>query len=304
MFCDERGDGGLTSGGKRRWLPLRPFPTRDLTFRLRRRPMTAAHLGMLMKQMNALGFVLSILVTLVGGSAARASSLPVGTGFVSCNTSPGITDPVSCTGATNSGLVTYSPFAGVSGSALGEGLVDQAGVFGVLNYSFEVTGGAVGDVVPVDLNTTLTAVPISGGSVFSEIIVTADTDAGVTICNTGCIDEATGFSGTLQVNALSGTIYTNAIHLEIEVIGALGGTSDVDGGTASADPFLFIDPTLSDAGAYSIEVSPNIGNVSEAVPESATWAMLLVGFAALAGLRYHRVDRRRSQRQQSPLGIA
>jgi hypothetical protein len=265
--------------------------------------MTAAH-GGLMKQMNALGFVLSILVILVGGSASRANSLPVGTGFVSCNTSPGVNDPVSCTGATNSGLVTYSPFAGVSGNADGQGLVDQAGVFGVLNYSFEVTGGAVGDVVPVDINTALTAIPISIGSVFSEIIITADTDAGVTICNTGCTDEATGFTGTLQVNALSGTVYTNAVHLEIEVIGALGGTSDFDGGMASADPFLFIASTFPDAGDYSIEVSPNIGNVSEAVPEPATWGMLLVGFAALAGLRYHRVYKRRSQWPQSPLEIA
>ena len=180
--------------------------------------------------------------------------------------------------------------------------MDQAGVFGVLNYSFEVTGGAVGDVVPVDISTALSAIPISIGSVFSEIIVTAGTDAGVTIC-TGCSDEATSFTGTLQVNAVSGTIYTNAIHLEIEVIGALGGTSDVDGGTASADPFLFIAPAFPDAGAYSIEVSPNIGNVSEAVPEFATWAMLLVGFAALAGLRYHRVYGRHSQRLQSPLEL-
>ncbi len=200
--------------------------------------------------------------------------------------------------------MTYSPFAGVSGSADGQGLVDQAGVFGVLNYSFEVTGGAVGDVVPVDIDTALTAIPISIGFVFSEILVTADTGAGVTICNTGCSDEATGFTGTLQVNALSGTIYNNAIHLEIDVIGALGGTSDFDGGTASVDPFLFIAPTFPNAGDYSIEVSPNIGNVSEAVPEFATWAMLLVGFAALAGLRHHRVYSRHSQRLQSPLEIA
>jgi hypothetical protein len=108
----------------------------------------------------------------------------------------------------------------------------------------------------------------------------------------GCSDGATSFTGALHVNALSGTIYTNAIYLEIEVIGALGGTSDFNGGTASADPFLFIPSTFPDAGTYSIEVSPQIGNVFEAVPESATWAMMLVGFAALAGLRYHRVYKR------------
>jgi hypothetical protein len=241
-----------------------------------------------MKHTSALGLGFAMLAALaiaVDGSAARANSIPDGTGFVQCTTKTGlITDPVSCDGGTDSGLVTYAPFAGVSGSAFGEGLVDEAGVFGVLNYSFEVTGGNPGDVVPVDIETTLSAIPRSIGHVFSEIIVSADTSSSVTICNLQCTDEAIGFTGILQVDALSGAVYTNAIHLEIEAIGALGGTSDFNGGSASADPYVFIPAPF--ASQYTVEVSPNIGNALAAtVPEPGAWAMLLVGFATLAGLR-------------------
>jgi hypothetical protein len=113
--------------------------------------------------------------------------------------------------------------AGVSGSAYGLGLVDEAGVFGFLSYSFEVIRGNPGDIVPVDIDTELQAIPNSIGYVFSEIGVTAYTSAGVTICSSACgagSGEA-GFTGTLQVGALSGAVDT--VHLEAEVIGALGG---------------------------------------------------------------------------------
>jgi hypothetical protein len=259
----------------------------------------AVHGFRIMKQMSAFGWALAILTVAIGSSAAQ---VPDGSGFVQCTTSSGYITGVTCNGGTDSGQVTYAPFAGVSGSAFGEGLVEEAGVFGVLNYSFEVTGGTAGDVVPVDVDTTLQAIPNSIGYVFSEIGVTANTSAGLTICSSGCgagVGE-TGFTGVLQVSALSGTIYTDAIHLEIDVIGALGGTSDFDGGMASADPYIFVPPAY--ASEYSIEVSPNIGNVPMGtVPEPATWAMLLVGLAALAGLRYHREA---AHSPQSPLEIA
>ena len=208
-----------------------------------------------MGKLVVLSGALAILSVATGGSAAQANSLSAGTGFVQCTTTTGlITDPVSCNGGTDSGLVTYAPFAGVSGRAFGEGLVEEAGVFGVLNYSFEVTGGNPGTVVPVDINTTLQAMPISIGYAFSEIGVTAINSAGVTICSNGlgCTGQ-TSFTGTLQVNALSGAV--NTVHLEIEVIGALGNASDFNGGMASADPYIYIAPTFNNADGYGIEVS-------------------------------------------------
>jgi len=230
---------------------------------------------------RAWGWTLAVLAIAIVGSAARAGTLPAGTGFVQCTTSAGyITDPTSCNGGTDNGQVTYAPLPGVGGNANGYGLVEEAGVFGVLNYSFEVIGGKVGDVVPVDIDTVLTAIPNSIGYVFSEITVAANTSTGETICSSSCGagDGETGFTGTLQVDAVAGTIYTNAVHLEIEAIGAYGTGSDYDGGTASADPHLFIPSTFPNVDEYSIVVSPNIGN---AVPEPSTWVMMLIGFAGL-----------------------
>lgn len=128
----------------------------------------------MMRRLIELSRILAILAAAIGGSMAQANSLPAGNGYVQCSTTAGlITDPVSCNGGTDSGLVTYAPFAGISGSAYGQGLLDTANVFGVLNYNFEVTGGTPGTVVPVDINTVLQAIPSSIGSVFSQIGVTA-----------------------------------------------------------------------------------------------------------------------------------
>jgi hypothetical protein len=232
-----------------------------------------------MSKLVGLSGVLAILSIVTGGSVAQANPLQAGTGFVQCTTNSGlITNAVSCNGGTDSGTVSYAPIAGVSGKAFGEGLVEEAGVFGVLNYSFEVTGGTSGTVVPVDINTTLQAIPMSIGYTFSEIIVSAINTADVTICSnsSGCTNQ-TNFTGTLQVNAAAGAV--NTVHLEIEVIGALGGT--FNGGMSSADPYIFISPTFTNTDGYGIEVSPNIGNVATPLPATAWLLGAVLGGAGL-----------------------
>ena len=113
--------------------------------------------------MRGIGFCAAATVfaaLVLGAASARAAvSLPVGSGYVQCSTTSGLIIGTSCNGGTDSGLVTFAPDAGVSGSAFGQGLVDEANVFGVLNYSFEVIGGTPGTVVPVDIETTLQAIP-------------------------------------------------------------------------------------------------------------------------------------------------
>ena len=232
----------------------------------------------------------------LGTAPARAAvTLPAGSGFVQCSTTSGLITGTSCNGGTDSGLVTFSPDAGVSGSAFGLGLVDEANVFGVLNYSFEVTGGTPGTVVPVDIETTLQAIPNSIGFVFSEIQVAANTTASFVICNSGGLGCGAGtgetnFSGVLEVDALSDTAYVTTgpsfnqgVHLEVEAGGARG--ASFNGGMVSADPHLFVDPSFPDAAEYSILVSPNVGNAVPTIPEPGTWVLMGVGFVGLAGLR-------------------
>jgi hypothetical protein len=237
-----------------------------------------------MKRVDVLSGVLAMLAVAIACSAAQAASLPAASGFVQCSTKTGYdTSPTSCTGDADSGSVSYSPFAGLLANADGEGLVDNSGVFGVLNYSLEVIGGNPGDVVPIDIETALQATPISIGLVFSEIGVTADGSTGVTICNYGC-GPATSFTGMLEVNALSGTVYTNAVHLEVDVDGGRGGTSDFDGGTVSVDPRIYVDPSFPNASDYQILLSDGIGNgipSTTGVPEPATWAMVLFGIGVV-----------------------
>ena len=251
--------------------------------------------------MRGIGFCAAATVfaaLVLGAAPARAAvSLPAGSGYVQCSTTSGLIIGTSCNGGTDSGLVTFSPDAGVSGSAFGQGLVDEANVFGVLNYSFEVIGGTPGTVVPVDIETTLQAIPNSIGYVFSEIDVAANTTASFTICNSGGIGCGAGtgetnFTGVLQVDALSGTAYVTSgpsfnqgVHLEVEAGGALGNSSDFDGGMVSADPHLFVDPGFPDAAEYSILLSPNIGNAVPGIPEPRAWVLMAVGFVCLAGLR-------------------
>jgi hypothetical protein len=249
--------------------------------------------------MGKLALLVGVLVAGAFGasvSAAGATSpLPAASGFIRCQTKLGfITDPASCNGGADSGTVSYSPDASLTANAFGEGLTDAADAFGVLNYSFEVVGGKAGDVVPIDIDTVLKAIPQSNdptviGYAFAELGVAGDTSQTITICSESCGPGAgvATFNGTLTVDAVSGVVYTNGVHLEAESGGGRGNASDFNGGMSSVDPFFFVQPTFLNAGDYQILLSPGIGNaITGGVPEPAAWTMLLLGVGAIgAGLR-------------------
>lgn len=60
--------------------------------------------------------------------------------------------------------------------------------------------------------------------------------------------------------------------------------------SASADPYIFIDPSFADAAKYSIAVSEGVSNNNPAlaaVPEPASWAMMIGGLG-LVGVSMRR----------------
>jgi hypothetical protein len=101
----------------------------------------------------------------------------------------------------------------------------------------------------------------------------------------GPCGHPSSFSGGLSLTVASGA--TEEIVLGV---GANASASQGGHAFASIDPAIFVDPTFSDAGDYSIELSLGVGNglPVAGVPEPATWTMLIIGFVGLgaAALRY------------------
>jgi hypothetical protein len=77
--------------------------------------------------------------------------------------------------------------------------------------------------------------------------------------------------------------------------------TDSGGSAAFVDPYVTIDPATPDASLYSLVFSPGIVNAPAqggggGVPESVSWAMLLVGLGAVgAMMRKHRTSTRYSR---------
>jgi hypothetical protein len=83
---------------------------------------------------------------------------------------------------------------------------------------------------------------------------------------------------TLQVGA------NQAIKVIMTVETAAGGNANDAVNSASA----FLDPFFSTSADYTISVSPGVANVASGVPEPATWAMMILGFAGVGFMAYRR----------------
>jgi hypothetical protein len=147
---------------------------------------------------------------------------------------------------------------------------------------------SAGDHVPLLVATTLEATADPHTFAAAGIVVTAPLlpIAQVRVCTDGSCASGSSFSSTLGVETVSGQVGTVQLIIQAENTFLFGGTAD-----ASADPFIFVDPSFPGAGNYSVLVSDGVGNVlgSVPVPPVPAWASLAllgVGFATLARRRY------------------
>jgi hypothetical protein len=172
------------------------------------------------------------------------------------------------------------PTLGVSGSVDGPAsAVSDSNL--QLSYQFEVLGTLSG-LVPVAVsafglaNSTGAFVPLLQASLH----ITG---------NAGdIINQATNGAGSWTVNGSyqfqANQLYT--VLMGVTGVAETGGAGGASTYSATVDPmFDIVDPNF--IGLYTLEFSPGILNAS-AAPEPSTWAMMILGFAGIGAMTYHR----------------
>ena len=223
---------------------------------------------------------------------ARADSLPTAITETSCGADPNgvfqrVVDPTSCVLATALGSLTLTPFVNLSVQISTVGVflngVHGGGATAVVRYFFEVIGGNSGDVVPLLIATNLStdATAASGGHSFASLSAFTNSfgNSFVAVCtNESCGSTVSSFSGLLSTRAKSGEVG----ELDLQVSAGSGGL-DSGFASASADPFIYVDPSFSAASQYSILVSPGVGNgiAAASVPEPGSAGLLALSVALL-----------------------
>jgi hypothetical protein len=181
-----------------------------------------------------------------------------------------------------------------------------------LQYSFEVLGPQA--YVPVLVNASLSA-SASGAPAFYtsasaqlsfEGPVNGEADIGEVYPNGGVVsvsdqneifspptgptiaEESGVFNLSDAYTLQTGQVYTVQLDVGIEgtvIGGGEGGKTATE--SASVDPTIVIAPGTPDAGLYSVEFSPGVGNgQGPSVPDTcSTFALSVMAVAALAGLR-------------------
>src|SRR5215831_17839437 len=206
-----------------------------------------------------------VAAVVLGGLAVpgwAAPILPDPTALAHCDIGGGNVhdDPTSCSlGILDTAFasVTLFPFVSLQAQAaspIAPG-IHGAGANGSTTYSFQVIGGSPGDIVPLLIATTLTTTgsDLSLGIGFAALTVTTSAVGTMTlkaVCSDGtCGTTAHAFSGTLSTKAKSGDVD----QLFLQVQASVGGNSTfAEFASASADPFIFVDPAFPNAHLYNI----------------------------------------------------
>jgi len=194
--------------------------------------------------------------------------------------------------------------ASVRAADLEEGDHNGATALAELQYDFILTGGNVGDVVPILMTTSLhTSVDMStdpnnaniasatldmffvsspGGPIVGSGPGTfacsvspgpADPDEPPPCPSTQSNDDVLAF------DMASGA--TGRLFLQVLVAASANAQGSAE---ADADPFIYVDPRFPHAVDYTITVLDGVGNAPP-VPEPGTWALLLAGLGGLGFAR-------------------
>jgi len=222
---------------------------------------------------------------------AKAGTLPVPSTFAECsadgNSSFG---SLGCTAGGIPGVpssmsagVTLSPIAVQAEAASPINGAFGAGGRAFITYSFQVTGGNPGDLVPILIEASLVAASSPNSSAVAELSVRTTATGNLPPIYGVCTPSCTGlgllpFPGTVSTTAFSGSA-GDTVTLSVSVSAAATHQFNETAG-AFADPYIFVDPSFPNANLYSIVVSPGVDNSPTApasAPEPASGALFALG---------------------------
>jgi hypothetical protein len=169
-----------------------------------------------------------------------------------------------------------------NGSTAGGVATSNAGAHGIIDVFYEIVGA---ETQPVTLD-------ISGTASTSESGAYATAQAQISY-GAGSLDTCSStYAAVCGTELASGSLNdvqfsnedTNTLY-DMQVLASGYSSLGTGNFSATVDPTISIDPTwLASHPGYTIEFSSNL---TAAVPEPATWALMALGFAGLglAGLR-------------------
>ena len=233
--------------------------------------------------------VLGVVVTAatIWGPPAYALVVPPATSLAECTTTVGnIDNPTFCQTDTDLAQVTLAPFAGAQAQAIYPGSFDvaNAGAIASLSYSWAFEGGNPGDLLHVNISVNLGVSSFGSNNAlgFASMTVSTPLQGNVQVCvstDGRCPFASNGFQGVIPVVVRSGDV--NTIVIEAEASGVF--SADVNGGSAFADPHIFLDPQFPQNAQYQLRLSDGVSNALGPIPEPGTAALMGVGLAGLAG---------------------
>lgn len=242
---------------------------------------------------------------IVPGGAGEALCQAVVGGFV-IDQSGGLfpIGPASCSlGGEAEGKISVQPTVALSAEVDANG-IDPGNRNGIvanveLQYSFTLTGGNPGDLVPVLVQTSMFTDVSSSDDPNNSNTASALLDLfalsgvggriigngpGVSACavspdSGGCFPEV---DDILEVTMASGSAELVFMQILVAASANSGGHA-----AASVDPFIFVDPSFANAASYTITVSDGVANALP-VPEPSIAALLLPGLGVVALARRRR----------------